>query len=234
MNARVERLLDYLKKSQLPGVVYDRIFVQLIPEVKGACWLRFYKLVYSGFETGKNIRCWGRPVITKSPGSRISLGSDVRIVSDFDRAGIALYSKCKIQALMDSRIVIGNGVALTGTSITCRTTRIEIGDGTIIAPNCIIVDTDFHAPWPPENRTYSMGYERDRAVTIGRNAWIGMNSLILKGVTIGENSIIAAGSVVTKDIPADVIAGGVPARVMKALGGEGKANETRQRGEGSA
>ncbi len=54
-------------------------------------------------------------------------------------------------------------------------------------------------------------------MTIGKNVWIGMNSTILKGVTIGDDSIVGAGSVVTMDIPADVVAAGNPARVVKTL-----------------
>jgi len=156
-------------------------------------------------------------VISKSPDSRIVIGDNVRINSNFVRAGIALYSKCQIRALHQSKIIIGNHVALSGTSITCRTTSIEIMDSTIIAPNVIIVDSDFHAPWPPDNRTYSPGYESDKSVEISKKVWIGMNSIILKGVKIGENSILAAGSVVTKDIPPNVVAGGNPARVIRKL-----------------
>jgi acetyltransferase-like isoleucine patch superfamily enzyme len=106
---------------------------------------------------------------------------------------------------------------MSGTSLTCRMTKIQIGDKTMIAPNVIIVDSDFHAPWPPENRTHKMGYENDLSVTIGKNVWIGMNSTILRGVTIGDNSIIGAGAVVTMDIPAEVVAAGNPARVVKTL-----------------
>jgi galactoside O-acetyltransferase len=55
-------------------------------------------------------------------------------------------------------------------------------------------------------------------ITIGNNVWIGMNSVIMRGVTIGENSIIGANSVVTKDIPANVIAAGNPCKVIKERG----------------
>ena len=62
-----------------------------------------------------------------------------------------------------------------------------------------------------------MGYENDKRVIIGKNVWIGMNSLILKNVTIGDNSIIGAGSVVVKDVPKNTIAAGNPAKVIKDL-----------------
>jgi acetyltransferase-like isoleucine patch superfamily enzyme len=54
-------------------------------------------------------------------------------------------------------------------------------------------------------------------IVIGRNVWIGANATILAGVTIGENSVVAAGSVVTKDVPADTVVVGAPARVVRTL-----------------
>ena len=87
----------------------------------------------------------------------------------------------------------------------------------MLAPNVIIVDSDFHAHWPPEKRFQQVDSALDKEVIIGRNVWIGMNSIIIKGVTIGDNSIIGAGSVVTSNIPSNVIAAGSPARVVKEL-----------------
>ena len=52
---------------------------------------------------------------------------------------------------------------------------------------------------------------------LGRNVWVGSNSTILQGVTIGDNAVVAAGAVVTKDVPADAIVGGVPAKIMKYI-----------------
>jgi acetyltransferase-like isoleucine patch superfamily enzyme len=216
---KLGRACRFLFSGKLPSVLYERIFAFFLPELTGAICLLFYRFLFSNFILGRNIKCWGRILITKSPESRIVIGNQVRIGSDFLRAGIALFSKCKIRAFGPSQIIIGNHVALSGTSISCRTTRIEIGDGTIIAPNCIIMDSDFHAPWPPENRTYNMGYERDREVIIERNVWIGLNCLILKGVRIGENSIVSAGSVVSEDVPPNVIVAGNPAKMIKALPG---------------
>ncbi len=204
-------------KGQLLGMIYEKIIIYFIPECLGILSFIFYNMLYRDLRIGKNIKCWGSVLISKSPDSSVMIGDNVRIGSDLSRAGIAIYSKFKIQAFAKSKILIGNRVALSGTSITCRTTSIEIDDGTIIAPNVIIVDSDFHSTWPPENRTYDMGYDRDKSVKICANVWIGMNSIILKGVTIGKNSIIAAGSVVITDIPANVIAAGNPAKVIKNL-----------------
>lgn len=93
-------------------------------------------------------------------------------------------------------------------------THIYIGDHVMIGPN-VTIATAGH-PIDPELR-------RDIAqfnipVQIGNNVWIGANSVVLPGVTIGENSVIGAGSVVTKDIPANVVAVGNPCRVLREIG----------------
>ncbi|EKO3822727.1 sugar O-acetyltransferase [Vibrio harveyi] len=93
-------------------------------------------------------------------------------------------------------------------------THIYIGDHVMIGPN-VTIATAGH-PIDPELR-------RDIAqfnipVHIGNNVWIGANSVVLPGVTIGENSVIGAGSVVTKDIPANVVAVGNPCRVLREIG----------------
>ncbi|WP_281277633.1 acyltransferase [Leptospira idonii] len=116
-----------------------------------------------------------------------------------------------------AQIKIGNGVGVNGVSITARTKTISIGDGTIIAANVCIMDSDFHSIFPPENRLTNPGLELDSDVIIGKNVWIGTRAVILKGVTIGDNSVIAAGSVVTRSIPENSIAGGVPATVKKSI-----------------
>jgi acetyltransferase-like isoleucine patch superfamily enzyme len=151
------------------------------------------------------------------PGSSITIGDRFSSTSDVKRGGIALYSPCKLRTMPNAQIVIGNVVSLNGTSITCRQ-KIAIGDGTMVAANVIIVDSDFHQLWPPSSRRTVSEDEDDRPVFIGKDVWIGMGSLILKGSTIGDNTIIGAGSVVTGAIPPNVIAAGVPAKVLRTLG----------------
>lgn len=84
----------------------------------------------------------------------------------------------------------------------------------MIGPNVNIV-TAGH-PILPELREEV--YQFNIPVRIGRNAWIGAGVTILPGVTIGDNSVIGAGSVVTKDIPADVVAVGNPCRILRPIG----------------
>ena len=60
---------------------------------------------------------------------------------------------------------------------------------------------------------------KNRAIRLGKNVWVGSHATILAGVTVGDNAVIAAGAVVSKDVPADTVVGGVPARVIKHIGG---------------
>ena len=97
--------------------------------------------------------------------------------------------------------------------------KVRIGDNVQIAPN-VSIYTAGH-PVHPESR--NSGYEYGIDITIGDNVWIGGSVTILPGVTIGDNAVIGAGSVVTKDIPADVIAAGNPCRVMREIGDRDRA-----------
>ena len=88
--------------------------------------------------------------------------------------------------------------------------RVEIGDGTSISWDCVIMDRDYHG--------MGGGQERPSPVVIGRAAWIGCRAIILKGVTIGDGAVIAAGSVVTKDVGAHSLVAGNPARFIRRVG----------------
>lgn len=92
--------------------------------------------------------------------------------------------------------------------------NIYIGDYTMIAPN-VTIATAGHPIHPPLRKDI-LQYNAD--VHIGSNVWIGAGAIILPGVTIGDNTVIGAGSVVTKDIPANVVAYGNPCRVIREIG----------------
>ena len=93
-------------------------------------------------------------------------------------------------------------------------TDIYVGDRVMFGPN-VTIATAGH-PIDPELRYQAMQY--NIPVHIGKNVWIGANAVVLPGVTIGDNSVIGAGSVVTKDIPANVVAVGNPCRVLREIG----------------
>ena len=92
-------------------------------------------------------------------------------------------------------------------------THIYVGDYTMFGRN-VTVATAGH-PILPELRR--QGYQYNAPIRIGANCWIGAGALIMPGITIGDNVVIGAGSVVTKDIPSDVVAVGVPCRVLREI-----------------
>lgn len=88
---------------------------------------------------------------------------------------------------------------------------VTIGDDSLIGHNAVLatLDHDVH----PDRRADM----HPAPIVIGRKVWIGANATILKGVTIGDGAIVAAGAVVTKDVPADSIVVGAPARVVRSV-----------------
>ena len=93
---------------------------------------------------------------------------------------------------------------------------ITIGDNTMLGPG-VCISTAEH-PLSPELRRNGLQY--NKPVHIEDNVWIGAGAVILAGVTIGRNAVIGAGSVVTKDIPADSLALGIPAKVIRSISEE--------------
>lgn len=90
---------------------------------------------------------------------------------------------------------------------------VTFGDQVFVAPNCCFTTAE-HAI---DSEMRKAGVEIAKPITIGSNVWIGAHSTILAGVVIGDNTVIGAGSVVTKSIPANVVAVGVPCRVMREI-----------------
>ena len=88
---------------------------------------------------------------------------------------------------------------------------ITIGDGALIGHNVVLATLNHD--FAPERRHTV----HPAPIVIGNGVWIGASVTVVAGVTIGDNAIVAAGAVVTKDVPANVIVGGVPARVIKTL-----------------
>ena len=93
-------------------------------------------------------------------------------------------------------------------------TGIYVGDNTMFGPN-VVLATAGH-PILPELR--EKGCQYNVPIHIGKNCWLGAGVIVLPGVTIGDNTVVGAGSVVTKDLPANVVAVGNPCRVMREIG----------------
>lgn len=107
----------------------------------------------------------------------------------------------------------GNNVYANFNLTLVDDTHIYIGNHVMIGPN-VVLATAGHPISPEERRNVA---QFNKPIHIGDNVWLGAGVIVLPGITIGENSVIGAGSVVTKDIPANVVAVGNPCRVMKEI-----------------
>jgi len=143
----------------------------------------------------------GRPLIVNK--GEMHLGDEVRVWSSINRAKIFVDKGAVLKVGTNSRI---NGVHISASY------RVEIGKNVRMAPYTIIIDNDFHKV----DDHFSDGGAR-KPIIIEDDVWITMNCMIMKGVHIGRGAVIAAGAVVTKDVPAYSVAGGVPAKVIRKI-----------------
>lgn len=155
--------------------------------------------------------------------------SSVRINAGSSKDDVVLYDHCemfgKLFSYAGGKIIMHEWSKIgPNTSITA-VNKVEIGKDTAIAIGVTIIDNNTH-PLNPDDRRYmrhTPHNSRERQpqnsanapIIIGENVWIGTNARIQKGVTIGDNAIIAANSVVTHDVPANAIAAGNPAKIVK-------------------
>ena len=111
------------------------------------------------------------------------------------------------EVVIDRKTVLGQECTISAYR------HVRIGEQCVIADRAMFIDFD-HGAVEVERPVRVQGiYKRD--VDVGSNVWIGYGACILRGVTVGDNAIIGTNAVVTKDVPADAVVGGVPARVLR-------------------
>ena len=130
----------------------------------------------------------------------VTIGKNVTL---WNGVKISVCSACDTPA----HLSIGDHVSIGDRTELHVGNHLSIGDGTLIAWDCCIMDRDYHK--------INSSNEQTAPVVIGKNVWIGCNSLILKGVTIGEGAVVAAGSVVTHDVLPFSLVAGNPAKVIR-------------------
>lgn len=141
-------------------------------------------------------------------GEPIQMGHHASVIADHDaRVHLSVWSNKDVQG----QITIGDYALICPGVHVISLHRIQIGDNCMLARGAYVTDADWHGV-----------YDRSELgptapVTLEDNVWIGDRVTVCKGVTIGTNSVVGAGSVVVQDIPANVVAAGNPARVVKPL-----------------
>lgn len=170
----------------------------------------------SGVETEPGwVEMVGVPIIDKFANSEMRIGKGVTLVSDSTYNVAGVNHPVIISTMAEgAKIVLHDGVGISGGSIVTSST-IEIGENTQLGVNCNIWGTDFHSIDASERKRGNGA--KSAPIKIGKDCWIGANVTVLKGVAIGDGAVIGTGSVVTKDVPANVLAAGNPAKVIKKL-----------------
>ena len=166
-------------------------------------------------------------LIGKSHGFR--LNSKVKLLDGSTREDVVLHDHSEvfgtIQSYNHGKVIMHEWSKLGPNSFISCANHVEIGRDTAISFGVTVTDNNAH-PTNPSDRRYmrhtphrseerSPKYAANAPVIIGENVLLGSGSRICKGVTIGDNAIIAANAVVTKDVPANAIAAGNPARIVK-------------------
>lgn len=177
-------------KSIISLISNNQRFISQIKKSQGRIRGKMTLKIYGLFELGKKIVIGGE--------------------------GIDLFKRTQIIICKGATLRIGDYSGMTSVSIFCKK-GLTIGKNVNIGAGTLIIDSDFHSlNWEDRtDRFKDVINSNSKEITIGDYAFIGSRCVILKGVNIGVRSIIAAGSVVTKDIPADCVAGGNPCVVIR-------------------
>lgn len=204
----------------------ERVFIEPITRQMGVLYL-----TAAGVRFGKGLRLYGLPGAYLYRNSEIVLGDNVTLRSRSKGNAIGVNHEVILRTQEVGAIIqVGNRVGMSGGAI-CAKEKVIIGDDVLIGANVVISDNDFHSVDSVARRNKENCCTA-KCVIIENNVWIGADAYICKGVTIGENSIIGAKSVVTKSIPKNCIAAGVPARVIKTLADpRAVADEYQRKGE---
>ncbi len=211
------------------------IFINLMAGVPGALGLMARKLFYPLMISycGKGI-VWGSNLVIRYP-QKIRIGDqcifDDGCVLDAKggtNQGISLGKSCmigrhSILGCKNSDILIGDHVGISPHCIihAVDISRVVVEDQVVIGPMVYLAGGSNYHFEKTEVPISEQGMDLKGGIHIGKNCWIGANTVILDGVTVGNDCIIGAGSVVTKDLPPFAVALGNPAKIIRVRGSEG-------------
>lgn len=163
----------------------------------------------TGIQLGKQNLIFGRATFIRIPKSIIKTGANCRFRNKSTSNLIGINHRCIMATHSPgAEIIIGDNCGFSGTVIGAFSS-IRLGNNVRCGANTLITDSDWH---PGDPRVGPA-----KPIVIGDNVWLGYGVVVMKGVTIGENSVIGAGSIVSRDIPANVIAAGNPCKVVKQI-----------------
>jgi acetyltransferase-like isoleucine patch superfamily enzyme len=185
----------------MASVETDRVMVDLLGDVAAVLRARYY--LRSALTLGPRVRVWGRPRVSNC--GKLYIGDRVRFSS--------VVSTLELGVDRDGTLEIGDRVLINHGCSIGATKLVRIGDRCNIGSQVILMDSSFH-DLDPARRDQQPA---PAPVILESNVWLAARVIVLPGVTIGENSVVGAGSVVTRDIPPNVLAAGMPAKVIRSL-----------------
>jgi len=164
---------------------------------------RYY--LRSAQSLGPRVRLWGVPFINNQ--GTLLIGDRVRLASGVSTLELSVGPHATLE--IGDRVLINHGCSIGATKL------VRIGQRCNIGSQVILIDNAFHEIDPARRDEQP----EPAPVILEENVWLAARVIVLPGVTIGKNSVVGAGSVVTRDIPPDVLAAGIPAKVIRGLNG---------------
>ena len=198
-----------------PTRVLNRKLCRLNKKVsnKISSYYNLLKLSFLGVKHGSHCCIHGKFGATIYPKAKLYIGNDFYMSNGKHMNALCGNSQGHFHVEDNATLTIGNHVAISSTRFWCAKS-ITIGNHVLMGGNVTIIDTDAHSINYIKRReeTYYNNSKNDASILIEDDVFIGMNTIILKGVTIGARSVIGAGSVVVKDIAA-----GNPCVIIKKI-----------------
>lgn len=183
--------------------------IMLLPQITTLLSLRIHKAkTGAGFVVNGYMRLYGA--------GQLKMGQNVRVNSCYRYNPVGGNTFTSIYIKPDAVVNIGNDTGMSNVAIYAAQ-KIEIGNRVKLGGSVSIYDTDFHSVNFQDRQEKVDLNVKSSPIKIGDDVFVGAHSIILKGVNIGDRSVVGAGSVVTKDIPADEVWGGAPAKFIRKI-----------------
>jgi acetyltransferase-like isoleucine patch superfamily enzyme len=190
----------------------------------------FVRLCFAlhGVRWGRGWRVFGAPRIQRHRGSQIVIGDGFQLRS-WARSNPLITQRAVLSTrTAHAQIHIGRDCGFSGAVLVANQS-IEIGDRVLLGANVFVLDNDFH-PLDPEHRRTNPTDAASQPIVIEADVFVGMNSVILKGIRIGSGSVVAANSVVTRDVAPNTLVAGNPAKMVRRVVGEERKQLVRVEG----
>lgn len=194
-------------------------------KIRKTFYLRYNRLMFRicGVKYGKNLSVFNKFYLHLAENARVTIGDNFIFSSDDAYNPLSRNIRGMIFVDRGGELTIGNDTGISSSSIRVKE-KVVVGNRVKIGADSIIIDTDSHSlDWrirgshelAEDGRSLDAYMAKSRPIIIEDDVLIGVRSIITKGVHVGARSVIGAGSIVTRDIPADCIAAGNPAKVIK-------------------